>query len=228
VAGDDPMHATTPGGDVSRLFLLLLCAGDGGFIALHLVHTLTDHLASPLFSLERDRGHAEMYQYMKYFWGVLVCSTLAWRLRGWMYAAWCLVFAYMLLDDAFTLHERYGTVVGERLSLPSLGRLGADDLGQLIIFGGAGVVAVGVVAAAYLRSGEPERSFARTLGGLLAALVFLGVGVDAAHVTLLDTAVERFLVIVEDGGEMLVVSTMLWVAVSRWARAPARVPAFGA
>lgn len=136
-------------------------------------------LYAPRFRVDVDWGYAEMFGYLK----LLVIVGLLLHLRasyGLSAVVWGLVFGYVLLDDAFSLHERYGAQLAG--SLPSASfNLRTQDFGELLVWGGAGTMLGALVLVAYLRAGGAERRFSAAFGGLFAVLVFFGAGVDMAH-----------------------------------------------
>ena len=112
----------------ASLFLVLLLVGDLVYIAIHLVWTETTLLNSPLAALDVDRGYAEFFQYMKLLWTGLLLTCLCLRTRRWGYLAWALLFAYLLVDDSFSLHENLGKMLADRLALQDAHRPARDRL----------------------------------------------------------------------------------------------------
>ena len=198
----------------ASLFLMLLLCADLAFFAFHAINTMTPFL-NDLFSLEKDRGYPEMYQYLKWFWIIIVLAYISILRRSFCYIAWGLVFTYFLCDDALRIHEttgRYiGRYIGEYLTLtPPFGlRLGA--LGQLVAAPAWGMILLPLVAWAYLHGSQTFKKMSQDMLLLILALVFFGVFVDAAHEAIqLGSKVNFILGVIEDGGEMLVASLMLW------------------
>lgn len=70
--------------------------------------------------------------------------------------------------------------------------------------------------AAYWRDRRASMRISRPLLALLLALVVAGVGFDALHVAFRAIA-NTTLVLLEDGGELLVVSATCWFAFREWA-----------
>jgi hypothetical protein len=197
----------------ASLFLVLLLVGDLVYIAIHLVWTETKLLNSPLAALDVDRGYAEFFQYMKLLWTVLLLALLSLRTRRRGYLAWALLFAYLLVDDSFSLHENIGKLLAGRLALPDAFGLRGIDFGELLVTAMAGaVVAVGL-GWAYLRGGEELRRSSRHMMVLLLAIVFFGVVVDMVHIASRPVGwLDNALVILEDGGELVVTSFIAWYA----------------
>jgi hypothetical protein len=69
----------------SNRLLYLFLALDITFIALHIIYTYTGLISNSSFSIEQDRGYAEIFQYFKEYWSVLLLSMLALRKRSFLY-----------------------------------------------------------------------------------------------------------------------------------------------
>lgn len=168
------------------------------------------------YSLATDRGYAEIYGYIKLFWAILLLSWLTLKKYQPVYAVGTLLLCYLLLDDSLKIHETMGEQLVDIMGfIPSLG-LRAKDFGELTVSALAGLffLVTGWIA---FRKSSP---FARRVGlyllfGVIALAVF-GVGADILHQLLGD----RFpwtntpLVILEDGGELVVVSVLCWFSYS--------------
>ncbi len=195
------------------MFLALLLVGDLVYIAIHLVWTETTLLHSPLAALDVDRGYAEFFQYLKLLWTGLLLTCLCLRTRRWGYLAWALLFLYLLVDDSFSLHENFGRTLADRLALQDAFGLRAIDFGELLVSATAGAVLAVAIGWAYLRGAGEFRRSSRDLLVLLLALVFFGVMVDMVHIALDPVSwIDNALVILEDGGELVVTSFIAWYA----------------
>ena len=158
------------------VLLALLLSADVVFVLLHLV--LGSHHA--LFNLGTDRGHSEVFQYIKEYWIAIVLFVMCWRTREGIYGAWALLFAYLLCDDALLIHERVGVAWGS-IFAPTLG-LRARDFGELAFSGSMGTGFVALITFFHLRCSSPARNVSRSMAVLLGVLVFFGVVVDMVHV----------------------------------------------
>src|SRR5688572_20266475 len=138
---------------VSSIFLLLLIAADAAFGILHVVNRLSPLPGSSyLYHLGADGGYAEMFQYLKTYWIVIMLGALCSRTREPVYAAWMLLYGYLLCDDALRIHERAGGAIAAALSYqPALG-LRAQDFGELSVSGVAGFVFLVSISTMYLRA----------------------------------------------------------------------------
>jgi len=189
---------------VNPTILVLLVCADVAFFALHSFNRLSSS-RNDLFSLSVDGGYAEVFQYTKEYWITLALFTVWWRAREGVYAAWALLFTYLLLDDALTIHETAGRVVATYWThVPAIG-LRANDFGELTVSALAGLAFLGLIGWFYIRGSDRGRSVSRDLALLVGVLAFFGVGLDMVH-GVLEALGVRALTIVEDGGEMLAMS----------------------
>ena len=100
-----------------KKILYLLVIVDFLFIGLHIANRQTDIISNPLFLLTRDRGYAEIFQYIKLFSIILLIGSVAIRIQSFLYFVWALTFSYMLIDDCFMLHETIGgEIIGDKLN----------------------------------------------------------------------------------------------------------------
>ncbi|MEM7760563.1 MAG: hypothetical protein AAF298_20895 [Cyanobacteria bacterium P01_A01_bin.40] len=93
----------------SWYLLILLLAADLIFIALGIVYECglinLSNICSSLnfdsyFSLTRDRGYAEIFQYLKKYWLIILFGLLAITQNIKIYWGWLFLSGYLLLDDA--------------------------------------------------------------------------------------------------------------------------------
>ena len=136
------------------------------------------------------------------------------------FSAWSFLFLYLLIDDAFQVHELFGEYVAASLAIsPALG-LRVEDFGELIVSASAAVFLLGLIAAAYWRGSRAFRQASNHLFLLLLALAFFGVFVDMLHVAInMGWKINFVLGAVEDGGEMIIMTVIAWYALLISARA---------
>ena len=201
-----PQDNLTP---ATTLLALLLC-GDLAFIFLHLLDVETGWMRGVKISLEADGGMPETYQYVKEFWMAVCMALTFWRTRIRLYAAWSAVFGFLLLDDAGQVHERVGVWLARTFELPAMFGLRSNDTGELMVAGSVGLATVAMVGLTSWRRGEQSERIARDVLSLLCVLGVLGVFVDMLHVVtyLSGSILAQVLLVVEDGGEMVVMSAL--------------------
>jgi hypothetical protein len=217
MVGDDPAMASTRGrvaylpyDRTAVVLLAMLLAIDTALILGDILHRHAV-LADERFSVSRERGFGEMFEYTKL---AVTAAVLAWsatRLRSWAIFFWAALFAYLLIDNAFAVHELMGEVIGGRLPLPRVGNVRPADFGELVFLGAVGAVAALGIAAILRWACLRARRLTWMLGAGLLALAGFGVGVDLVHRLVSGTWLEPTAAVVEDGGELIVTSALLWM-----------------
>ena len=192
--------------------LLMLLLGDALFLALNLLQLATPFFRDPAFSIEAERGFGETYQYLKAYWASMLTLFIAVSRRKPLYAVWSVLFAYVLVDDMFTLHEHAGAVVAARLPSVSWSPLRGQDVGEAMYAAALGSMFLTVGALVYRTSDSHTRRDTIQLLRLIVYFAAFAVGLDLVHETsgrgVLHTAVG----LVEEGGEMVLMSIIVAVA----------------
>lgn len=196
----------------STRLLLFLLIGDLLFVIVHLILVFTPLSANNAFYLDVDGGYAEWFQYLKLVGIVWLLATLVRGQRQPLYAVWLALFAFLLLDDALRIHETVGLWLANVTGLPPLVGLRPRDLGELLFAGLAALFLLTALVVAYQRSNGRARRFSLSLIAALLALGCVGVGLDMLEqmVTAWPT-LHELLVALEDGGELIVVSVLVWL-----------------
>jgi hypothetical protein len=197
----------------SLLLLLLFCA-DFGFIVVSCIHKLTPLINDELFSIGRDRGYAEIFQYIKWFWIIVLFSYLTIARRSFSYVAWGVTFLYLLCDDSLGIHEKIGRLISGNLGFEPPFGMYPRDIGELAVSALAGITLTPLLIWAYLRGSPAFKNMSQDLLLLILVLAFFGVAVDTVHSIVrglgLGSKAEFILGLIEDGGEMLIASLMVW------------------
>jgi len=200
-------------------FLLLLLVADCAFIFLHFL-LLTPLSYTPLLSLERDHGYPEFYQYIKELWIVVLLLSILIKTRAVGYSVWALLFLYLLFDDALQFHETFGVSIATRLEFTPFLGLQAWDFGELAVSAMVAALLLTSLILFYVRSQSTFKQATRHLLLLLLALAFFGIFVDMLHSALkMEWEVNYLLGVVEEGGEMVVMSFIAWYVFSLNVRA---------
>lgn len=192
------------------VFFLLLVSTDTAFVIVHLVHKLSPFLSNTLYSLETDRGYPEIFQYVKTYWIVIMLAGLWRRTREHVYATWMLLYAYLLCDDAFGIHERGGDAIARHWGYENALGLRAQDFGELTVSGALGLAFLVLIGVTYLRSASDARNASKDLALLFSLIVFFGVLIDMLHIIAGYGYGEMVFGVVEDGGEMFAMSVVCW------------------
>lgn len=189
---------------IQQLSLFLIT--DFSFILLHLIFVHTRFISNYAFSLEAERGYPEFFQYIKEYWIALLLLFLAVRVRSFLYFSWSLLFFYLFLDDSLEIHERLGAYLSHQLQfIPGLG-LRSEDFGEILISASVCLIFGMLIAISYRKANRIARNISKTLIQLLLALAFCGIVVDMMHVIFKDSLLETLLVVIEDGGELIIMS----------------------
>ncbi|MBC8377629.1 MAG: hypothetical protein H8E62_00490 [Planctomycetes bacterium] len=191
--------------------LLLFLSVDFVFIVLHVINGISPLPNSFLFNITKDHGYAEMYQYIKFFWVIILFAYILKATKSYCYAAWILVFTYFLLDDSLRIHELFGRYIATRFNFTPPLDFRPQDFGELTASVIAGTFLSTIVAWSYLHGSHTFKKITIDLLIFVMALAFFGVFVDIAkHAFQIGRIVSFGLGIIEDGGEMVVVSLILW------------------
>ena len=207
----------------TRLMASLL-AGDLLLILAHFLLVFTPLLSDGGFYVDRDGGYGEWFQYLKYSGAIVLLLALFKRQRAPLYLFWLVLFVYLLLDDSLRLHEIWGLRLAEAANLPALLTLRARDLGEMAFSGVSGLILLTALFFTYQHSRPVARKFTQKLLLALVALAFFGIGVDMVQVMSLELLrpypfLSELLVTIEEGGEMIVVSLMVWLTYRQAERA---------
>ena len=193
-------------------FLVLLVSADLAFIALHFLSGLTSFslTSDSDFQLTKDGGYPEIYQYIKEFWIMILILSVFVKTREIGYIAWATLSAYLLCDDALSIHERVGRIIANSLEFTPFLGLRLQDFGELAVTAIAAVLLLTLIGFFYLRGSNLFKKITRDLLVLLLVIAFFGVFVDMVHIPLkqLGWKMNFALGVIEDGGEMIAISML--------------------
>lgn len=191
----------------SNKLLFLLISADLVFVTMHVIY-LNAVLTNPLLSIEMDRGYAEIYQYVKEYWIILMLLLLAVKNGKAIFLAWSILFMYLLMDDAMQIHERLGSFFADYFEIRPALNLRAQDFGELgvsLLFGSLLFLMIGIV---HWLSDTLSKHVSRNLFLLVMSIAFFGVFVDMAQIAIpWGKQVSGML---DDGGEMIIMSVAVW------------------
>ena len=180
------------------------------FIALH---ALRWWLNAPNLALRIDieGGYGEVFQYTKYLWAAILIGWFAVKNRAWRFASWSIVFLYFLADDCLAIHETLGALVASRVNFELPLGLDPVDFGEFTTLVSAAAALAILVFAAQLGAGRNVKHAFMELAALAIILGVFGVAVDLLHGLLkADPLLDFVLGTLEDGGEMLAASLLVW------------------
>jgi hypothetical protein len=191
----------------ARCHVLLagLLVGDAVFIAADILQR-QQVLHDVRFLVTHDRGFGEWFQYCKAALGCLLLARTGSRRSSVAAFTWAALLAFVLLDDSLEIHEHAGEILASLFRLPSLGSLRGNQLGELIFYAFVGTGCLVALALAWWRADLEEQALSRTLFPWFAALGFCAVFLDAVSSLTRKTPWAIDLALLEDGGEMVVLS----------------------
>ncbi len=196
----------------SLFFLFLLISVDIVFIFLSCINILTTLLNNLMFNLGSDRGYPEVYQYIKFFWIILLLLCAMWKYKAVQYIAWVFIFSYFLVDDSLQIHERIGDIISENMDFRVPLGLRVQDIGELMASLFFGIILFIPLFYSYINGGIVFKKISNDMFILIVFLIFFGVFLDVLHVSLRDIGwtFKFILGVIEDGGEMVSVSLLVW------------------
>ena len=200
---------------IARNTPALFLAGDLVFISLHIALRLANRLeAWPMFSIYRDGGYPEVFQYVKEAGIAVALVAVAFRAREYRYLAWSALFFFLLLDDSLGIHELIGGQLVAAWQLSSHLGIRGQDFGELAAEALTGGLLLAALAFCYWRGSARFRKVSRQLFSLLMIVIFFGVFVDSLHFLYeINWKMGLLMVVIEDGGEMVGMSLAVWYAI---------------
>ncbi len=199
----------------SNKLLFVLIITDILFMILHVLHAFRSSIGffyNSNFSLDQHRGYAEIFQYIKEFWGTILLLVLAIKASNLLYFCWSLLFGYFLVDDSLGVHETLGYQVASTFGSSQIFGISTQALGELFVSGFFGLLFLIAIGVTYRSNEEDEaKEFSRYLFVLLVVLIIFGLVNGLFQGIAADRSVWQFILsTVEEWGEMLVMSAMAW------------------
>ena len=191
---------------VAGLFGMLVAVALG-LNLIYLSHSLLGIPEYPGFKFGTERGIPEVVGYLFEAWAAGLALYLAVVHRQVVLAAWSAVFAVLLADDYFMLHERMAKVVSANVTIPYPY---GQAVGEIVWLAFLGTVLLTAIAVAYRHAAPEWRAASRVLTVLLALLVLCGVGIDAVHGFTTNQGVWHVIMtMLEDGGEVVMLAVVV-------------------
>ena len=163
-----------------------------------------------MLSLNAEYTLPESFNYGKWALAALCLALAFLRSRVPLFGCLAVVFAMLLVDDALLIHETLGWDVARVLAIPPMLNLDPKQIGEIVVFGVMGLIALGLIAFGHVRSAAAYHAFAHRYLFVIVALAVVGVLGDALHHALWGVwsgttrnVIDLVLTLIEDGGEML-------------------------
>ncbi len=163
------------------------------------------------YNIGRDASVSEHFNFAKWAAIISVFGYAYYKRRLLIFACLAVVFALILADDYFQLHEQAGrfsrSIYGEDLRI-------AVALAEIGFWIALALTCLAILALAWRKTSNACRRELRPLAALFAGVVICGAGVDFIHYfTEKKSWTAGVLMIIEDGGEMIFISLMLAYAI---------------
>lgn len=188
-----------------------------GLLSLDVVavigHVVADSGAS-YARIDVDHSVPELYQYVKFLVASAALGQAFVRSKRWTPAVWSVGFALAFLDDVLRIHERGGNVLAPLFAQLTDGAVVGREPGEVLIL----VTAVAVMGFLMLVARNHDSAWGWEEARLAQAgvvLLVVGAVIDLVGASVRTSALKTALTLVEDGGEMIVVSLM--AALALWA-----------
>ncbi|MFS4416949.1 hypothetical protein [Maribacter sp. 2307ULW6-5] len=192
--------------------LWLLMLADALFMAGHAIAWMFWDAPTDMFLLNGSTlGLAEGFQYLKYLGILCLLAYLIGLKKQHAYLPLFFLFAFLFADDVSQLHNRASWVFVHRLQLQPLAGVHAQPLGKIFYTATIASLFMGVSGRYYLKASSELRRAFRDILVLLAGFLFFGVGLDVFQTFFVGRPrIGFWLTLTEEGGEMLVLSLLLW------------------
>jgi hypothetical protein len=189
--------------------LVILLSVNALLITLGALRSYTSiHLFNyAVYNIGYDHGYGEIFLYAQELLIIVMLLFLAVNRRVALYYGWALLFCFFLIDDAFRVHEYFGETIARDYNLQPLLGLRSIDFGELVSTGVFGISLVLLVLIMWRQCRDSEAlGFSRFMFLFILGLGFFGVFVD-----MFDVVFDfRIFSLIEDGGEMIVMSLIFW------------------
>lgn len=186
--------------------------------ALAVKHGWQTPLSSSYFNINRDGGLAEWFEYAKSGAAALALIACARTVGSRAFGVLAGLHIWIAADNSLRLHEQLGGLIGEALFRGDvLGLIPARDAGQVVFHG---LVLAAASALLWLTARREPPTLWPTLGVLFMATIsagFFGVVVDAYHASSLSEGISGWvLILIEDGGETIMLSLACALSIGCW------------
>jgi hypothetical protein len=200
---------------VARFPVLAFLLGvDSCLLLLYTGNFFFEGFSSPLFLLG-DWSLSEILNYGKEFVLFTLALFLVRATKQPLFIAWGLLFIYLLADDLLGLHELFGFLFWQLFPTLDVAGIGSRNVGEFLFFALAGSVLLVFVWQAHRYSNAQSRTFTWWLLPWLGLLVLCGMVIDAIHIFFMEDPMSDFIfTLLEDGGETVVLSFMVWRVVA--------------
>jgi hypothetical protein len=140
-----------------------------------------------------------------------LCGLFIFRDKEKGFIFWLFLFSYLFLDDFLAIHEGMGESLMVYFENLSLMGMRPQDIGEALVLGLIGLFFASLLAIVYYYGSDTFRSITRNLLIMLLALVLFGFVFDMLGMMVHEYKIlHNLFTIIEDGGEMVIISLICW------------------
>lgn len=200
-------------------FLLVLFSIDLFFIVANYSYYHSGIITNEAFTLGKDFGYAEIVQYCKELAVAVLLFKVFQKTRDYIFVVWSAFFSYLLFDDSIQIHEKIGNMISHHLVSTGalMGDLRMQDFGEMIVSAVVGVMFLLFFIKYFYKSSQATRTISYNIIAFVTLLLFFGVFIDIAHMAIPGI---KGMGSLEDGGEMIAMSLLVWYAFNLWKSNP--------
>ncbi|GAL71306.1 hypothetical protein JCM19302_983 [Jejuia pallidilutea] len=195
-----------------RIILRVLLIVDLLFIVIHILIAKFNNFNPDSLLLDaKGFGYPECFQYLKYLVIMGIVAYLFFLKKWYFYKLMFLLFAGFLVDDFFQLHYLASSVLSNLFYSYSEYNYVALGVGQLIYSLIIILFFLSLALLFYRLTSNQEKAEFLNIFMLLCFFLFFGLGVDLLHMFFKEHgSASLLLTIIEEGGEMFTLSTLVW------------------
>lgn len=196
----------------AKKFLFILLTIDLLFILLHCYSLFLPVTETSTLNLrlDMDFGYSEIFQYLQFITISVFLIYFFIKERKGVYLIWSFFFLVLFSNDAFRMHELFGENLANSFNFQPMFGLRAKDFGELLVAAILGATFVLPFMHALFLGQKKTQRITLHLLILVSILVFFGVGVDMLHSVVRKLPGAGALTIVEDAGELIAVSLIVY------------------
>lgn len=188
-----------------RMFFTALISGD-------IIFLLLGSILGGDFDISLDRGFPEIFQYMKEISIASFLFLVFLKEKEKILLVLSGIFGYFFVDDCFRYHETVGAFLANNAYVSSIAKLldfENEAIGEIFSLALPAFLMIALLICVYNRTGQQFKKPTKNIIYLIAILAVFGVTLDAFE-KLKSLVISRHLInIIENFGEMVVMSAIL-------------------
>ncbi len=193
----------------AHVLLMVMLAIDVGLILAYAFQARLPLLRTGLFDIDAQFSLSSVLNFAQFAAMVFFLSEIKYNRRDRAFDFWKYLFLYILADDIFEISEHAGRILGELFSFETLFGLAPADYGKFAFAIGGGLAVSAFLGYLLRRSSREFVSASFAIFVMLSCFAFFAVVFDVIHAVFdKDPRLGFAFGILEEGGEMIVLSFM--------------------